>query len=440
MKESARGGRCVLYWMSRDQRVGDNWALLFAAGLARLKGVPLGVVFCLVSDFLGATLRAYDFMLKGLEEVSATLERKGIPFFLLTGDPAAVVADFARQNEAGWLVTDFDPLRVKMRWKRQAAAGVDASVYEVDAHNVVPCRVASVKQEYGAYTIRPRIYRALPEYLDLFPPLRPGAAAWKSRTRRPDWRRALSALRVDRRVGPVDWIAPGERAAHRVLRRFIRGGLARYPETRNDPSLDGQSGLSPYLHFGQVSAQRVAIEVERCGAPTRAKEAFLEELIVRRELSDNFCLHNRDYDGPGGFPAWASQTLSEHMEDPREYIYTFSQLEDALTHDDLWNAAQREMVRRGKMHGYMRMYWAKKILEWTRSPRTAMRFAVRLNDRYELDGRDPNGYTGIAWSIGGVHDRAWGERPVFGKVRYMSYKGLRAKFNADAYVEKYGPP
>jgi deoxyribodipyrimidine photo-lyase len=194
--------------------------------------------------------------------------------------------------------------------------------------------------------------------------------------------------------------------------------------------------LSPYLHFGQLSAQRVALEVMNAAVGEASREAFLEELIVRRELSDNFCFYNKDYDAPQGFPAWAQKTLSLHGKDKREHVYTLRQLEEGRTHDDLWNAAQLAMVKRGTMHGYLRMYWAKKILEWTRSPGVAMKIAIHLNDKYELDGRDPNGYAGIAWSIGGVHDRPWGERRIFGMVRYMNYNGCKKKFNVRAYVEK----
>jgi deoxyribodipyrimidine photo-lyase len=214
---------------------------------------------------------------------------------------------------------------------------------------------------------------------------------------------------------------------------FINKKLADYDTARNDPSKDGQSGLSPYLHFGQISAQRVALEALRSTAPEPVKEVFLEELITRRELSDNFCFYQLAYDSPKCFPDWATKTLAKHRRDRREYLYSMKDLEAGRTHDDLWNAAQREMVLHGKMHGYLRMYWAKKILEWTRSPEEAMRIAIHLNDRYELDGRDPNGYAGITWSIGGVHDRPWGERKVFGMVRYMSEKGCRSKFDVDAY-------
>jgi deoxyribodipyrimidine photo-lyase len=219
-----------------------------------------------------------------------------------------------------------------------------------------------------------------------------------------------------------------------MLRRFIKNRLSRYPDERNDPTKEVVSDLSPYLHFGQLSAQQVALEVRKSGM--KGREDFLEELIIRRELSDNFCFYNPHYDRFDGFPDWAKKTLDEHRKDPRDYIYTLEQFESGQTHDELWNAAQMEMVKRGKMHGYMRMYWAKKILEWTKSPEEAQEIAIFLNDKYELDGREPNGYVGIAWSIGGVHDRAWGQRPVFGKIRYMSYNGCRSKFNVAKYIEE----
>jgi deoxyribodipyrimidine photo-lyase len=220
------------------------------------------------------------------------------------------------------------------------------------------------------------------------------------------------------------------------LKAFLKNKLGFYEERSNNPTADGLSNLSPYLHFGQISAQRVALEVSRTEAQQNGKEAFLEELIVRRELSDNFCYYNENYDHFEGFPNWAKETLNKHRNDTRPYIYSLDTLEDARTHDELWNAAQRQMIVKGKMHGYMRMYWAKKILEWTPSPEEALRIANYLNDRYELDGRETNGYVGVAWSIGGVHDRAWPERPVFGKIRYMSYNGCKSKFKVDAYIEE----
>jgi len=220
------------------------------------------------------------------------------------------------------------------------------------------------------------------------------------------------------------------------MRNFIANKLKDYDLNRNDPILNGQSNLSPYLHFGQISAQRVALEIINQPIDETSKNSFLEELIVRRELSDNFCHYNLNYDTTEAFPAWAKKSLENHIYDKREYIYTLEQFANALTHDDLWNAAQLEMVKYGKINGYLRMYWAKKILEWTESPEKAIEIAISLNDKYQLDGRDPNGYTGIAWSIGGLHDRPWNERPVFGKIRYMNYNGCKRKFNVAKYIEK----
>ena len=425
----------IVYWMSRDQRSQDNWALLFSQELSQQEKVPLAVVFCLVPQFLEATFRQYAFMIRGLAEVEQSLVEKKIPFHFLLGWPDVALPDFLRQIRAGCLVTDFDPLRLKRRWKEGVTKRLDIPFFEVDAHNIVPCWLASAKQEYGAYTLRPKILRALPEFLEAFPPLQAQNIGGLEPAALLDWQKVLDSLTVDRTVTEVSGFKPGERAASELLGDFLANKLPRYPERRNDPNQDGQSHLSPYLHFGQISAQRIALAVEDSLAGTEAKKAFLEELIVRRELADNFCFYNPHYDSFAGFPSWAQKTLDEHRPDPREYLYTLEQFEQSRTHDDLWNAAQQEMVQKGKMHGYLRMYWAKKILEWTHSPEEALQFAINLNDRYELDGRDPNGYTGIAWSLGGVHDRAWGERKVFGKIRYMSYNGCKAKFDVDAYIK-----
>ena len=427
----------IVYWMSREQRTQDNWALLFSQELSQREKVPLAVVFCLAPQFLGATYRQYAFMIQGLSEVEQNLAAKSIPFYLLRGSPEAEIAEFIKNYGVVGLVTDFDPLRLKRQWKEAMAKNLDIPFFEVDAHNIVPCWVASIKQEYGAYTLRPKIFRALPEFLDEFPPLQKQEVAWGEPAALIDWQRILAGLSVDRTVPEVSGFKPGERAAWAVFQDFLKNKLSDYPEARNDPTRDGQSNLSPYLHFGQISGQRIALEMEDSPAGQKAKEAFLEELIVRRELADNFCFYNQQYDSIAGFPGWAQKTLDEHRRDPREYLYTLAQFEQARTHDDLWNAAQLEMVQTGKMHGYLRMYWAKKILEWTRSPKEALQIAIHLNDRYELDGRDPNGYTGIAWSLGGVHDRAWGERKVFGKIRYMSYNGCKSKFDVKAYIKKY---
>jgi deoxyribodipyrimidine photo-lyase len=426
----------VVYWMSREQRLRDNWALLHAQDLALERKVPLLVVFCLVSQFLGAAMRQYDFMLKGLAGVEDDLAKLSIPFYLLDGLPEKTIADFLTVVQASALVSDFDPLRIKREWKEKLTSRLHIPFYEVDAHNIVPCWIASSKQEYGAYTLRPKLKRLLPQFLTKYPKLERHPYKMKRFDDRIDWQKVRTRLKIDHSVGIVDSVESGEAAAANVLGHFIANKLNDYNLNRNDPCLDGQSNLSPYLHFGQLAAQRVALEVTGTKVDQPSKEAFLEELIIRRELSDNFCFYNEAYDRFEGFPQWAQKSLNEHGNDKREYTYSVSQLEEAITHDPLWNAAQMEMVRKGKMHGYMRMYWCKKILEWTKSPEEAFSSAIYLNDKYELDGRDPNGYAGIAWSIGGVHDRAWFDRKIFGKVRYMSYGGCKSKFDVEAYIKQ----
>jgi deoxyribodipyrimidine photo-lyase len=427
----------VVYWMSRDQRSADNWALLYAQRMAMEAKAPLVVVFCLVPEFLGATLRHYGFMLRGLEGTSKNLRSKNIGFRLLEGDPIREIPRFIQSVKAGLLVTDFDPIRVKTGWRSSVSKKVRVQAVEVDTHNIVPCRVASPKQEFAAHTFRPKIVGLLDLFLVPFPPLEKHPFGDLTDNEPVDWKAVFQRLRVDMRVSEVDWIKPGELAGRAALEGFLKKGLAVYDDERNDPSRKGQSGLSPWLHFGQLSAQRVALEVISSGSNPETMTAYLEELIVRRELSDNFCFYNNQYDSVDGFPDWARKTLDHHRMDQRPYVYTASQLEEARTRDRSWNAAQRQMVSTGKMHGYMRMYWAKKILEWSESPEEALETAIYLNDRYELDGRDPNGYTGIAWSIGGVHDRAWGERPVFGKVRYMNEAGLKRKFDVESYIDAF---
>jgi deoxyribodipyrimidine photo-lyase len=426
----------VLYWMSRDQRVHDNWALLFAQQLALEKKLPLAVVFNLVPNFLEATIRQYGFMLKGLSELNDQVEQYNIPFFLLLGKPEEEIPKFIQNNNVSILVSDFDPLRIKRIWKREVAKKIQIPFYEVDAHNIVPCFYVSNKQEYAAYTIRPKINKALIEFMDEFPPLKKMKKS-EIVSDKIDWAKINNSLRIDFAVKEIDWLKPGETAAKKCLNNFLKNKLEYYYQHRNDPTKDEQSNLSPYLHFGQISAQRVALETQRFNRSKESQKSFLEELIIRRELSDNFCFFNPKYDSLEGFHDWAKTSLSEHRKDEREFVYSLKEFEQAKTHEDLWNAAQRELLLTGKLHGYMRMYWAKKILEWSSKPQEALRIAIYLNDKYELDGRDPNGYTGCAWAIGGVHDRPWFERPVYGKIRYMNRNGAKNKFDIDSYVKKF---
>ncbi len=423
----------VVYWISRDQRMSDNWALLYAQEKALEKEESLIIVFSLSSSFLKSGFRQYSFMIEGLRELEENLHKKNIPFHLLFGSPEETIPIFIKKNNASSLITDFSPLRVKKKWLDKIVYSAEIPVFEIDAHNIVPCWIASEKQEWAARTFRPKVNRLLPEFLDDFSSVKKMGSKKLAEN---DWKKINNFLNVDKSVEKIDWLKPGEEEAIKVLKSFVKNKLSGYEEESNNPNLNIQSNLSPYLHFGQISAQRIAIRVKKSGAGNKNKDAFLEELIVRKELSDNYCFYNKNYDNFKGLPEWSKKTLNKHREDKREYSYSLKDFENAETHDDLWNAAQREMVNKGKMHGYMRMYWAKKILEWTKRPEEAIRITIHLNNKYELDGRDPNGYVGVLWSIGGLHDRAWKERKIFGKVRYMSYDGCKRKFNINKYIKK----
>lgn len=435
LKSGIPGNGPVVYWMSRDQRVHDNWALLYAIECAQNTERSVVVLFALAEGFLGATWRQYDFLIRGLKGVELHLSTLNIHFALLIGNPEITIQAYLQKIHAAQLVTDFDPLRIKKEWKANIIRNVTIQVDEVDAHNIVPCWLASDKEEFGAYTFRPKINKLLPEFLDDFPPLvrQPGPAQHPAIA----WKTVISALHVDNSVKPIDWIAPGETGGKIALGHFLGTWLTGYASKRNDPSEPHTSRLSPYLHFGHLSAQRVALEVTSNLKSNDDTAAFLEELIVRRELSDNYCQYNPNYDDVNGFRSWARASLSRHLSDPRMNLYTPEQFERALTHDELWNAAQMQLVNTGSMHGYMRMYWAKKILEWSVNPSEALATAIFLNDRYQLDGRDPNGYTGCAWSIGGVHDRPWVDRPVFGQIRYMNRNGCERKFDTKKYIRSH---
>uniref|UniRef100_A0A8B9VLW4 Deoxyribodipyrimidine photo-lyase n=1 Tax=Anas zonorhyncha TaxID=75864 RepID=A0A8B9VLW4_9AVES len=440
--ELREDAKCILYWMSRDQRVQDNWAFLYAQRLALKQELPLRVCFCLVPKFLGATIRHYGFMLRGLQEVSKECTELNIPFHLLLGYAKDVLPPFVVQQGVGGLVTDFCPLRVPRQWVEDVRERLpeDVPFVQVDAHNIVPCWVTSPKQEYSARTIRGKIHSQLPEFLTEFPPvirhLHPPSCPAEPIA----WDACYSSLQVDRSVAEVEWATPGTTAGLAVLQSFIAERLKSFSTQRNDPNKAALSNLSPWFHFGQVSTQRAILEVQKHRrAHKESVEAFVEEAVVRRELADNFCYYNENYDSLQGAYDWAQTTLRLHAKDKRPFLYELQQLEQATTHDPLWNAAQLQMVREGKMHGFLRMYWAKKILEWTRSPEEALQFAIYLNDRYELDGRDPNGYVGCLWSICGIHDQGWKERDVFGKIRYMNYSGCKRKFDVDQFERRYGP-
>ncbi|XP_043073832.1 CPD photolyase [Puntigrus tetrazona] len=434
-----QGSGGVLYWMSRDQRVQDNWALIYAQQLALAEKLPLHVCFCLVPRYLDAAYRQYAFMLKGLREVEKECKSLDIQFHLLPGEPGQKLPSFVKNWKFGAVVADFSPLRIPLQWIETVKKHLppDVPFIQVDAHNVVPCWEASEKLEYGARTIRGKITKLLPEFLTEIPPVdaHPYSAARTAKV--VDWEEVLSSLEVERSVGEVDWAQPGSSGGMAMLESFIDQRLRLFATHRNNPNCDALSHLSPWIHTGQLSAQRVAKQVKREKNASESVASFVEELVVRRELADNFCFYNPDYDSVSGAYDWAKKTLQDHAKDPRQYLYTREQLEDAKTHDQLWNAAQRQLVLEGKMHGFLRMYWAKKILEWTASPEEALSIAIYLNDHFALDGCDPNGYVGCMWSICGIHDQGWAERPVFGKIRYMNYAGCKRKFDVAQFERKY---
>jgi deoxyribodipyrimidine photo-lyase len=418
--------------MNRDCRVQDNWALLRAQELALVHGQPLAVTYSIPDSPPHDNDRQYRFVLQGLEEVSDELKALNIPLIVLRGDVVDEVAALVRRTQASVLVTDFSPLRPDRQTVAELTTRLVMTFEQVDTHNIVPCWVASDKQEWAARTIRPKIQKHLPHFLTEFPKPVRHPHDWAGERQNSD---LIADLHRMPQSLPTPSFVPGAAAAHRQLDAFLRKRLSRYADKRNNPTVEAQSDLSPYLHSGQLAPQRAALAAQRFDRDIHAQEAFLEELIVRRELADNFCNYNARYDSFDGFPDWAKKTLNEHRGDPRPHIVSPNRLEAADTHDPLWNATQKQAILTGKIHGYMRMYWAKKILEWSVAPEQALETALYLNDKYGIDGIDPNGYVGVAWSIGGVHDRPWFERDIFGKIRYMSYDGCARKFDVRAYIQ-----
>ncbi len=428
-------GHSVLYWMNRDKRVDDNWALIAAQSLALKNRVPVIVCFQYVGKFPEANIRQYGFLFKGLEELRVKLKALNIEFLLIQDTAKNAIPRIIHEKSVGSLILDYNPLKVYQNRIKSVLKHIRIPVYQIDAHNIIPVWITSQKKEYAAYTIRKKIQARLDDFLtDFYSIKRHPYGTVKSKNT--PYNKIIDDLRIDHRIPEVDWLRPGEKAA-KIKLESLSDELLGYDENRNDPNKKALSNLSPYFHFGHIAPQRVALEIKNSSLRKNDKNVFLEEMIVRRELSDNFCEYETNYDYFEGFHSWAKKTLNEHRDDKRDFIYSIEQFEEAETHDPLWNAAQNQMKTTGKMHGYMRMYWAKKILEWSQSPEIALQTAIDLNDKYELDGRDPNGYAGIAWSIGGIHDRAWFERPVYGKIRYMNFNGCKSKFSVQKYIELY---
>ena len=411
-----REASSVLYWMQASQRAETNHALEDAINAADILKKPLTVLFCLYNAYPEAQKSHYDFMLEGLSETASTLSRRGINFILEKGNPSEIIP--AKQDYA-LIFTDCGYTKIQKCWRETISKNLTVPMIQLESDIIVPVEEASGKEEFAARTLRPKIHRKLEEYLI---PLKEKNPQIKSSAdhKLPELKAGLQ-------------FRGGAKNAMERLKLFIQAKLKSYQDDRNHPELDGTSQLSPYLHFGQISPLTVALEIRK--NPSESAEAFLEELTVRRELAINFVHYNKNYDSYSSLPDWALKTLEKHSGDKRQWIYTREEFEVAGTHDDAWNSAQVQMMRDGWMSSYMRMYWGKKILEWSRTPEEAFETALYLNNKYELDGRDPNGYAGVAWCFG-KHDRPWGEREIFGTVRFMSYNGLKGKFDLQAYIEK----
>jgi len=439
-----KNGRCVVYWMQRAMRIFDNPALDVAIEAANLLGMPVVVFFSVIPNYPNANLRHYHFLAQGLRDVAEDAAERGVGF-VLRRHPRNSLVEFVEEMEAALVIGDENPCREPERWRRVLAKKLPVPFWTVDADVVVPSRIFG-RTFFLLHHFRPHLEAALPTFLvppkkiqplHAFAPRRPIDSYSVS----DDITAGFS--RLDRTIQPVDSFTGGSHAALKRLKEFVHHDLASYETTRNHPELQGTSRLSPYLHFGNIGPLTIALAVEdavkKAKSTAAARDRFLDQVIGWRELSVLFVRHTPDYDNWECAEPWARKTLVEHTADARPHRYDLPQLERAETADDLWNAAQRQMVATGWMHNYMRMYWAKKILEWAPDPARAFEWAISLNDRYQLDGRDPNGYAGIAWAIVGKHDRPWFDRPVFGLVRPMSGASLAKKFDAQAYIQHNAP-
>ena len=436
-EHDANPGKYVLYWMQASQRTCCNHALEYAVARANDLNQPLLVCFGLMDDYPEANARHYAFMLEGLADVAAALRKRSIAFTLRHGRPPEVALSLA--DDASLIVCDRGYTRHQKAWRDEVADAAGRPVFEVESDALVPADEASDKQEYAARTIRPKLLRLQDDYLTPLPQTPPSRSGLSlkidSHFDPQSPHDTLVRLKLDRSASPVPHFRGGQTEAQRRLSEFIQCKLSTYDECRNEPSAAHTSALSPYLHFGHISPLDIALQVRAADADDGAK-AYLEELLIRRELAINFVHHCPNYDRYEALPRWARQTLRKHARDKRPYLYSRPQLESAATHDPWWNAAQAEMNKTGFMHNYMRMYWGKKVLEWTRTPEEAYESVLHLNNKLFLCGRSPNAYANVAW-VFGLHDRPWGpERPIFGTIRYMNAAGLQRKFDMPAYARR----
>ena len=432
-------GKCVVYWMQRAQRGLDNHALDKAVAVANALGLPCVAYFAGISNFRSSFLRHYVFLNEGLPDIEEDCAARGIGFVMRRA-PRENHEQFFADVHAAMVIGDENPMREPERWRQERTAKLSVPFWTVDADVIVPSKLL-LKAQYSGAVARPRINKLLPEFLK---PFENGKAekVWKQPkglfaddvhldiTR--EWKD------LDRSVGPVEAWHGGRKEAWRRLHVFVTDKLEKYADDRKHPEREATSRLSPYFHFGHIGPLTVALAVNaavtRDPALAEARDSYFNEVITWRELSVNFVRYQPDYDNVKCVDRWAAETIAKHDKDTREVRYTLAQLESASTYDELWNAAQVQMVRYGWMPNYLRMYWGKKIVEWTADAPTAMKQMIYLNDKYFIDGRDPNGYASIAWAVLGKFDRPWPERPIFGKRRFMSGASAARKFNAKSYI------
>lgn len=473
----------VLYKMSREHRVENNWSLIYAQKLAVENDVKLFVVYTHFDKKWECVSRTVDFILENLEQVQKDLFKKNISFEYVENNTKNKTSDFLKkycnENNIGLIVTDMAPQLEYNAWQQDFLEDNKnenkIEIHIVDARNVIPVWVTSEKEEFAARTIRSKIYKKIAGYVDgsenKFSKIKTHTQNEnkyvKSIFDNTNWKKIREnflCVESDSIFEGLSLIA-SESEAKKRLDIFLKDKLENYDTDRNVATLRGQSDLSPYINFGIISKQYILehilekynLKIEDVLDPTKngsgeaeqinstglsdelikSIRAFVEELVVRGELADNYVYYNKNYMTFEGLANWAKLALEKGRNDTREYIYTRKEFEIASTHDTLWNAAQNEMVRSGKMHGYMRMYWAKKILEWTNNPEEAIEIALYLNDKYSIDGWSSGGNIGVLWSVGGLHDRAWFARPVFSTIRYMAVSGCEKKFNVKEYKEKW---
>jgi deoxyribodipyrimidine photo-lyase len=426
-----------------NRRVNANHALNRAIHRANEWRLPVLVYEGLTCSYREANDRIHTFILEGVPEASRRLSARGIGYCFHLRRKRSDQNDILYRLAAGaaCVVTDDYPVFIAAAHNRSVPAKLDVAFEAVDSSCIVPMQLFS-KREYAAYTIRPKIHRLLPAHLK---PCPEPAVEVRWSGPRPEFHTEVApgsipslvaSCEIDHTVPPSLSCRGGRLAAEWALRRFLHENLRRYARDRNEPSAHATSGLSPYLHFGMISSLEVALAAKQHAAENSLiADEFLEELIVRRELAFNYSRHVENPDSLANLPEWARRTLLEHARDRREPCYRREDFANARTHDPLWNACQKEMLLRGTIHGYYRMYWGKKIIEWSPTCQDALETMVHIHDRWALDGRDPNTSTNILWCFG-LHDRPWTERPIFGMVRYMSYEGMRRKTSVDAYLRE----